>query len=96
MQGAFLDIRVSDEDMMCDSCSQLEGISLVLDKALSRFGSLPLGLHLQQDNCIREAKNTHIANFMIMLIMLGIFKWCVLGYLRKGHTHENIDQVRCV
>ena len=94
MQGFALDLLVSHEDMKSDSCSQVEGIARMLDKVLATYGMLPLGLHLQQDNCIREAKNSHIANFMMILVLIGVFKWTVLGYLRKGHTHENIDQVK--
>jgi len=93
LQGAHLDLWVSDEDLRKDSCTQIEGIARMIQKALDRFGHLPLGLHLQQDNCSRECKNTYMMNFMVVLVLLGVFKWAVLAYLRKGHTHESIDQV---
>ncbi len=34
-----------------------------------------------------------MTGFMLILVLLGVFKWTVLGYLRRGHTHESIDQV---
>jgi hypothetical protein len=92
IQGAVLELAVGDEDLRKDSSTQLEVLARGLDKTLERFGTLPLGLHLQQDNCVREGKNTHVANFMMLMVLLGVFKWTQLGYLRKGHTHENIDQ----
>lgn len=55
--------------------------------------SLPMGLHIQQDNCSREGKNQFVLRFCIILILLGTFRWCCLGFLRTGHTHENIDQL---
>ena len=94
IQGAALELAVGDEDLRKDSSTQLEVLARGLTKTLERFGGLPLGLHLQQDNCVREGKNTHVANFMLAMVLLGIFKWAQLGYLRKGHTHENIDQVK--
>lgn len=96
LQGAMLDLWVSDEDVCGDSCKQIEGVARMLEKIIATYGMLPLGLHLQQDNCISECKNTHIFNFCIALVLLGVFKWATLAYLRKGHTHENVDQDRWV
>lgn len=92
LQGAALDLAVGDEDLCKDSNTQLETLARLLDGTLERFHTLPLGLHLQQDNCVREGKNTYVACFMVSLVALGVFKWCQLGFLRKGHTHENVDQ----
>ena len=52
-----------------------------------------MGLHLQQDNTSREGKNQYIIRFAIMLILLGVFRWVTLGFLRTGHSHDNIDQL---
>jgi hypothetical protein len=91
-QGTLLKLWVSDEDLPKDSCTNIEGIARAIQTAYDRHGSLPLGFHVQQDNCSRECKNTYVANFMMILVLLGVFKWTVLAYLRKGHTHDMLDQ----
>ena len=30
---------------------------------------------------------------MILLVVLNIFRWCALGFLLPGHSHEDVDQV---
>jgi hypothetical protein len=54
---------------------------------------LPLGLHHQQDNCGREGKNQLMLRFLIMLVALGIFRWCVLAFQRSGHSHGELDAI---
>jgi hypothetical protein len=55
-------------------------------------GQLPQNLWIQQDNCGRECKNQIMFRMCIVLVLLGISRSVVLAYLRKGHTHEDIDQ----
>lgn len=56
-------------------------------------GNLPLGLHIQQDNCCREGKNVYLLRWCIMLVLCGITRWTTMMFLRSGHSHENIDQI---
>jgi hypothetical protein len=60
---------------------------------LEKCKSLPLGVHIQQDNTSREGKNQFLLRWCILLIIFGCVRWCTLGFLRTGHTHENIDQL---
>jgi hypothetical protein len=64
-----------------------------LDFVYERCTGLPLGLHIQQDNTSREGKNQFILRFAAMMVLLKIFRWVTLGFLRMGHTHDNLDQI---
>lgn len=44
------------------------------------------------DNCFRENKNKDVFAFAHYLIEKNIFKKIKIGFLMKGHTHEDIDQ----
>ena len=55
-------------------------------------GQLPQNLWIQQDNCPRECKNQIMFRVCIALVLLGVSRSVVLAYLRKGHTHEDLDQ----
>jgi hypothetical protein len=47
-----------DEDVKKKSETQIEVLTRTLSDALENAGGvMPLGLHLQQDNCVREGKN---------------------------------------
>ena len=91
---AFLPL--CDENMKKDSSTQAEIIlrSLsALQQTLQGSQNLPLGYHLQQDNCYREGKNQYIVNLLLLLQILGVFRYTSLGYLRTGHSHEDVDMV---
>lgn len=92
LHGAKLHLSVTDEDVKKNSETQQEMLCRALCSLLGQCTSLPLGFHLQQDNCFREGKNQFVANFMIMLVCLGIFRWTSMGFLRTAHSHEDVDQ----
>lgn len=94
--GGLLEFAVADEDLLRDSNTQLEALARALSSIHSKYTRLPLGLHLQQDNCVREGKNSFVALFMIALVLIGTFKWTCMCFLRKGHTHECIDQAHAL
>ena len=92
LHGVKLHMAVTDEDIKKNSDTQQEMLTRALCSLLKQCTSLPLGFHLQQDNCFREGKNQFVANFMIMLVALGVFRWTSMGYLRTAHSHEDVDQ----
>jgi hypothetical protein len=88
VHGCFLDMIVSDEDLKNDSETQLEVLARCLNDILGLRKCLPLGLHLQQDNCCREGKNQWVWAFLLMLVIIRVFRFSVGGYLRPGHSHS--------
>ena len=84
-------LAVVDADMPKDTNNNIEVIARLLSHIYLSHHSLPLGLHLQQDNTSRECKNQLILRWACKLVALGVFQWVTLAYLRTGHTHENID-----
>ena len=84
-------LAVSDQDCKKDTVSNIEVLSRMLEQIYTTHKGLPLGLHLEQDNCSRECKNQNMLKWAIKLVGLGVFKWITLAYLRKGHTHIDID-----
>jgi len=94
IQGSVLQFAISDDNLKKDSSTQIECICRAIEESyLKSNRCLPLGLHVQQDNCCREGKNQHMLRFGIMLVVLGVYRWVSFCYLRTGHSHENIDQV---
>lgn len=83
--GAVLALYVADEDLKKDSETQIEIISRTLEMVYVSKG-LPLGMHLQQDNCSREGKNTFLFAFCVSLVVRGVFRFASLGFLRTGHS----------
>ena len=55
-------------------------------------GRLPPTLFIQVDNCSRENKNKYFMAYAEMLVARGIFLEVQVGFLPRGHTHEDIDQ----
>ncbi len=84
-------LAVSDQDVKKDTVTNIEVISRMLQQIFDAHKGLPLGLHLQQDNCSRECKNQNMIKWAIKLVGSGVFKWITLNYLVKGHTHIDID-----
>ena len=79
--GAAYQLAVSDSDVMKDTSANLEVLCRCLNDSHAKFGTLPLGLHLQQDNTSRECKNQKMRQFCIMLGAKRIFRWLTLSYL---------------
>ncbi len=89
--GGGYHMAVSDADAKKDTVANCEVIARMLDEIFSRYDSLPLGLHVQQDNTARECKNQKMLKFAVALVCAGIFRWVTLSYLITGHTHGPID-----
>lgn len=87
IHGHLLNIWVSDPDMKKDSTTQIEMLSRSLDCVFNDFNSLPAGFVLQQDNTYREGKNQYGIAFLILLVVLHIFRWTISNFLRPGHSH---------
>jgi len=83
--GSHMSFSVADADLMKNSSCQVEILSRELDRLLNIHGELPAGLVLQQDNTCREGKNQFTMAWMMLLVCLGIFRYTVSSYLRKGH-----------
>lgn len=92
LHGFKLNLAVTDEDQKKNSETQMEILCRALSDLESTCKSMPLGLHLQQDNCYREGKNQFIVNFLLLLTVLGVYRWTSLGFLRTAHSHDDIDQ----
>ena len=81
----------SDPDLKKDSVTQTEVILRGLSDVVDQHHGLPLGFVCQQDNCPREGKNTFILSTLALLVVLDVFRYTMAEYLRKGHSHEDID-----
>ena len=94
IHGSELYLPISDESLKKDSETQIEMMARSLS-ALCRLGPgrLPLGCHIQADNCFREGKNQYIACFLLLLTVIGAFRFTSMGFLRTAHSHEDIDQI---
>eukprot|EP00969_Alexandrium_andersonii_P058739 2588549-Alexandrium_andersonii.AAC.1 len=92
--GASLHMAVTDENVKKDSDCQIEIMSRTLESVFERSGRmLPLGLHMQADNCSREFKNKYCLRMGILLVLTKVLRWVTFGFLRTGHSHECIDQI---
>ena len=89
--GAGYALAVSDSDMKKDTCTNVEVVARMIDSLYRRWGTLPLGLHLHQDNTSRECKKQKMRKFAISLVAKGVFRWTTLGFLITGHTHIGLD-----
>jgi hypothetical protein len=86
IHGQLLTFFVGEADVKKDSNSQLEIISRSLSQMYNEIKSLPAGFELQQDNCYREGKNQYVMAYLLLLVILEVFRWTVAGYLRPGHS----------
>ena len=93
LHGFRLYLYLSDEDCKKDSETQIESLCLSLQNLFDNCGSLAMTLHLQQDNCAREGKNRYMVSFMLLLQILGVYRFTQLGFLRTSHSHDDVDQV---
>ena len=88
IHGHRLNLYISDPDLKKDSETSIECLCLSLQSLFSELRSFPLGCVLQQDNTYREGKNQFMAAFMIILVAINVFRFCVLGYLVVGHSSQ--------
>ena len=89
--GHALHLAVSNPDVPKDSNANIEVLARMLDTILLCNKSLPHHLHWQLDNSARENKNQKVFRFCMLLVNRGVFRSMSLHFLRKGHTHEDID-----
>ena len=69
----------------------MECIARGLNRIYAKYHSLPKCLHFQFDNAPNNMKNQKMIRWGVVMVLFGIVKCVRLGYLRKGHTHEDID-----
>ena len=55
-------------------------------------GPLPRTFNVQLDNCSRENKNHFLMAYLESLVALKVFDVVEVGFLPRGHTHDDIDQ----
>lgn len=83
--GHKLFVFVADDDLRKDSTTQQEVLARCLSDIYDTYSTLPMGLHIQQDNTYREGKNRYFISHCILLCALRVFRYAVLSYLRPGH-----------
>jgi hypothetical protein len=93
IHGFNLAFFVSDSDLKKDPNTQMELIARSLSTVYDHLGYLPMGFQSQQDNCFREAKNQYYTGFLLLLVVLDVFRWTLAQFLGVGHSHEDVDQV---
>lgn len=86
MHGSHIAFSVADADVKKNSDCQIECISRELERLLLLHDALPAGLTVQQDNTAREGKNRFFMAWMILCVSLGIFRYTIANFLRKGHS----------
>lgn len=91
IHGKRLLLSVADEDTKKDAASQLEQLSIALDTVWREHGKLPQGLCIQCDNTYREGKNRFCLSYYILLVSLGVMRWCQCSFLRVGHSIQAED-----
>jgi len=89
--GFAYHLAVMDSDMTKDTCVNVEVIGRMLDQVVKMHKTLPLGLHLQQDNTCRECKNQNIIKWACKLVALDVLQYITFAYMTVGHTHCELD-----
>ena len=91
--GHSLQLGVSTPEVPKDSNTNVETISRMIESVFAKGRRLPHHLHLQLDNTSRENKNQKMMRFCMFLVHRGVFRTVSMCFLRKGHTHEDIDGI---
>jgi hypothetical protein len=61
---------------------------------LAKFGrQLPEHVHIQLDNTTSHNKNSYILKMLISMISLKMWTSASMGFLRVGHTHEDVGAI---
>ncbi len=96
MHGIGLYIFISDCDLSISSDYTLECMTLALGytkERLARLGkSIPEHLHVQLDNTVSQNKNSIVLKAMVAMTALRMWASASLGFLRVGHTHEDVGE----
>ena len=93
IHGVLLQVYVAPDDLKKDSNCQTEALFLTLGEVLGRTSSLPLGLHVQMDNCYREGKNQFFLMSLMLMVLRGTFRWTAAGFLRSGHSSKAVSAI---
>lgn len=91
--GHRFHLAISYPDIPKDTNANLEGLARVLDSILKEHRTLPLHLHMQLDNTCRDNKNQKFFKWAMHMVQVGVFRSIGLNFLRKAHTHEDIDGI---
>ena len=91
--GHTVHLAVSTPDIPKDANTHIEALSRMVDTVLKVRGRLPQHLHIQLDNTPRDNKNQKVFRWAAHLVLNGIFRSANLSFLRKGHTHEDLDAI---
>ena len=87
---------VGDADLSKDANATVQYLNEAIDVAIQTYAArkqkYPRHFVIQLDNTCRENKNSLIFRWAASLVAKGIFESVSLHFLRKGHTHEDIDQ----
>lgn len=87
---------VGDADLKKDANASVQFLNEALEIAIKekqKIGlRIPSNLVIQLDNTCRENKNNLILRWAAGLVGASTFSSVSLHFLRKGHTHEDIDQ----
>ena len=87
--------NVLEEDMPRDAQTTVELLFTSIEEARreleSKGKSLPPELWLQLDNTPAENKNQTVFSAVAALVAKGVFESASIAFLRKGHTHEDLD-----
>ena len=70
--GFGLQVALGSVDIPKDSFTNIEMLSRLLDSILTKYGSLPINLALQQDNCPRDCKTQTMMKWCATLVLHDI------------------------
>ena len=93
VHGFRLFLYVTDADTKKDPNTQMEMVSRAISSVVDACGQLPAGIISQQDNCFREAKNQFYLAYLLLLVVVDIFRHALCSFLISGHSHEDVDQL---
>ena len=67
---------------------------VLLDRLHSqRFQKLAPVLFVQLDNTVRQCKGKYLFAYLGILVETGVLQKVIVSFLKKSHTHEDIDQM---
>ena len=95
--GYECSFNLREEDVDKGSDFTLEVLARAIDRVFRECDAAgrerPRHLWLQSDNTSAENKHQWTARFAALMVDRGVFDSVVDGYLRPGHTHEDLDSI---
>ena len=93
VHGHFVHVSVSNADFPTDANVTIELVAYALTQVSSKGIRLDHAhVHVQMDNTCSNNKNNYVMRFLASMVCCCIFDKGSANFLRKGHTHEDIDQ----